>query len=69
MVFTTQMYFTEQFSRMIHENNDPYKTRLTGGYSQYVKPQNTVVVPSTKLEGNVVVASLNIVTAGTGSRS
>ena len=69
MVFTTQMYFQEQFSRMIHENNDPYKTRASGtGYNQYVKPQNMVVVPSTKMEGNVVVASLNIVTAGTGSR-
>lgn len=68
MVFTTQMYFAEQFSRMIHESNAPYNTRLTGGYMTYVKPQNTVVMPTTRLEGSIVVGALNIVTAGGGSR-
>lgn len=68
MVFTTQMYFQEQFSRMIHEGNAPYNTRLSGGYSTYVKPQNTVVMPTTRMEGNIAVGALNIVTAASGSR-
>src|SRR4029453_12508100 len=38
MVFTTQMYFDEQFSRNIHENFAPYMTRASGNsYSRYVK--------------------------------
>ena len=68
MVFTTQMYFAEQFSRMIHENNAPYMQRLTGGYNTYVKPQNTTVNPTMKMEGKIAVGALNIVTSGKGSR-
>ena len=69
MIFTTQMYFAEQFSRMIHENNDPYKTRASGsGYNQYVKPQNMTVNPTMKMEGNIAVGALNIITSAKGSR-
>lgn len=68
MVFTTQMYFAEQFSRMIHESNAPYNTRLSGGYNTYVKPQNTVVMPTARMEGSVAVGTLNVMTAASGSR-
>jgi protocatechuate 3,4-dioxygenase beta subunit len=69
MVFTTQMYFLEQFSRMIHEHNAPYMARATGtAYAMYVKPQNMVVVPTTKMEGSVAVGALNVITASSGSR-
>jgi hypothetical protein len=69
MLFTTQMYFAEPFSRMIHENNMPYKARATGAaYDKYVKPQNTTVNPSARMLGNVAVAALNIITSGSGSR-
>ena len=69
MVFTTQMYFAEQFSRMIHENNDPYKKRASGSaYNQYVKPQNMTVNPTMRMEGAIAVGALNIVTSGKGSR-
>jgi protocatechuate 3,4-dioxygenase beta subunit len=70
-IFTTQMYFEETFSRNIHENNAPYNTRTnTPGYADWVKPNaRSTVRPSTRLEGNIVVASLNIITSATGSRS
>ena len=69
MVFTTQMYFAEAFSRMIHEGNMPYKMRSSGSaYDKYVKPQNTTVNPSMRMEGNVAVGALNIITSATGSR-
>ena len=69
MVFTTQMYFAEQFTRMIHEGNDPYKTRASGsGYNMYVKPQNMTVNPTLRMEGNIAVGALNIVTSAKGSR-
>jgi len=69
MVLTTQMYFAEAFSRMIHENNAPYNTRASGAaYNMYVKPQNTVVNPSMRMVGKIAVGALNIVTSATGSR-
>lgn len=69
MVFTTQMYFAESFSRMIHESHEPYTERASGmAYEAYVKPQNTTVNPSMRLEGEVAVGTLNIITAAAGSR-
>lgn len=69
MVFTTQMYFVEPFSRMIHENNDPYKARASGAaYNMYVKPQNMTVNPTARMDGKVAVAALNVITSATGSR-
>jgi protocatechuate 3,4-dioxygenase beta subunit len=69
MVFTTQMYFAEQFSRMIHEHNPPYSARASGaGYEKYVKPQNTTVNPTMRMAGAIAVGALNIVTAASGSR-
>lgn len=69
MVFTTQMYFAESFSRMIHENNEPYKKRASGSsYEKYVKPQNMTVNPSMRMQGNIAVGALNIITAAMGSR-
>ena len=63
MVFTTQMYFEEQFSRMIHEHNAPYNTRASGpGYEMYVKPGSNVR-PTMTMQGNVAVGVLNIITA------
>jgi protocatechuate 3,4-dioxygenase beta subunit len=69
-VFTTQLYFDEQFSRKIHENNAPYTTRASGsGYTSYVKPSaQSMVRPAVRMEGNVVVASLNIITKASASR-
>jgi protocatechuate 3,4-dioxygenase beta subunit len=69
-IFTTQLYFEEQFSRMIHENNAPYTMRTSGsGYTQYVKPSaQSMVRPTMRMEGNVVVASLNIITRASASR-
>jgi protocatechuate 3,4-dioxygenase beta subunit len=69
MVFTTQMYFAESFSRMIHENHDPYRARASGSaYNMYVKPQNMTVNPTARMDGTIAVAALNIVTSATGSR-
>ena len=70
MIFTTQMYFPEAFSKAIHENNDPYKARASGNnYNTYVKPNaSSKVIPTSKMVGNVAVAHLNILTAATGSR-
>lgn len=69
-IFTTQLYFEEAFSRMIHEKNAPYTMRTSGsGYSTYVKPNaQSMVRPTVRMEGNVVVASLNIITKASGSR-
>ena len=71
MIFTTQFYFDESFSRSIHENNDPYKARTTGSYAtnyaRYVKPEQNVRPTMTK-SGNVVIGALNILTDSTGSR-
>jgi protocatechuate 3,4-dioxygenase beta subunit len=69
-MFTTQLYFEEQFSRKIHENNAPYNTRTSGnGYAMYVKPNaQSTVRPAARMEGNVVVASINIITKSSGSR-
>jgi hypothetical protein len=68
-IFTTQMYFEEAFSRHIHENNAPYTTRTsTSGYSTYIKPGSSSVRPSARMEGNIAVASLNIITNSTQSR-
>jgi protocatechuate 3,4-dioxygenase beta subunit len=69
MIFTTQMYFEEAFSRNIHENNQPYTTRLTGGYSTYVKPNaQSMVRPTMKMSGNVAVGMMNIITNPATSR-
>ena len=69
-IFTTQLYFEEPFSRMIHENNAPYTMRTNvNGYTTYVRPSSSRVRPATRLEGNVVVASLNIITNSTQSRT
>jgi protocatechuate 3,4-dioxygenase beta subunit len=69
MVFTTQMYFAEQFSRMIHENNAPYMTRASGtAYNMYVKPQNMTVNPTMKMDGKIAVGALNVITSAKGSR-
>jgi protocatechuate 3,4-dioxygenase beta subunit len=69
MVFTTQLYFAEQFSRMIHEHNAPYSSRASGAaYEKYVKPQNTTVNPTMRMEGNIAVGALTIITSSTGSR-
>ncbi len=68
MVFTTQMYVDEAFSRMIHEHNAPYMARATGAnYNRYVKPE-TMVRPTMQMQGNVAVGALNILTSSTGSR-
>jgi protocatechuate 3,4-dioxygenase beta subunit len=68
MVFTTQMYFDEAFSRNIHENYAPYMSRASGtAYNMYVKPE-TMVRPTSHMEGNVAVGALNIITSSTGSR-
>lgn len=69
-IFTTQLYFEEQFSRKIHENNAPYTKRTSGdGYAMYVKPNaQSMVRPSARMEGKIVVASLNIITKASGSR-
>jgi protocatechuate 3,4-dioxygenase beta subunit len=68
MIFTTQMYFPEAFSRNIHENNAPYNTRASGAnYDKYVKPE-TMVQPTSHMDGNTAVAFLNILTASNGSR-
>ena len=68
MVFTTQMYFDETFSRSIHEHYDPYTTRASGtAYNMYVKPE-TAVRPTVRMNGNVVVGALNVLTSSTGSR-
>jgi hypothetical protein len=69
MVFTTQLYFAEAFSRMIHENHEPYKKRASGmSYNSYVKPQNMTVNPSMRMEGAIAVGTLNIITGAMGSR-
>jgi protocatechuate 3,4-dioxygenase beta subunit len=70
-IFTTQLYFEEQFSRKIHENNSPYKTRTSGaGYAMYVKPNaQSMVRPAVRMEGNVVVASINMITKASGNRT
>jgi protocatechuate 3,4-dioxygenase beta subunit len=69
-IFTTQLYFEEPFSRMIHENNAPYTMRTNvNGYTTYVRPSSSRVRPATRLEGNVVVASLNVITNSTQSRT
>lgn len=68
-VFTTQMYFEEAFSRNIHEKNAPYNTRASGaGYDAYIKPSSSTVRPKARMEGNVAVASLNIITRADQSR-
>jgi protocatechuate 3,4-dioxygenase beta subunit len=69
MVFTTQMYFAEQFSRSIHEHNAPYMARASGAsYNMYVKPQNTTVNPTATMQGNIAVGVLNVITSAKGSR-
>jgi protocatechuate 3,4-dioxygenase beta subunit len=69
-VFTTQFYFDDQFSRNIHENYRPYTTRASGsGYEQYVKADTrNPIRPSLKLDGDVVIGTLNIITSSTESR-
>jgi len=68
MVFTTQMYFDEAFSRNIHEKYDPYKTRASGtAYNRYVKPE-TAVRPTSTMKDNIAIGALNILTSSTGSR-
>jgi protocatechuate 3,4-dioxygenase beta subunit len=69
-IFTTQLYFEEQFSRMILEKNEPYTMRASGsGYEAYVKPNaQSMVRPAVRMEGNIVVASLNIITGSMQSR-
>jgi protocatechuate 3,4-dioxygenase beta subunit len=68
MVFTTQMYFEEAFSRNIHEKYDPYKTRASGtAYNRYVKPE-TMVRPTATMKDNIAIGALNILTSSTGSR-
>ena len=61
-VLTTQMYFEADFSRMILEGYAPYNTRASGqGYESSLTP-GTDVRPTTRMEGDVVVASLNVIT-------
>jgi protocatechuate 3,4-dioxygenase beta subunit len=69
-VFTTQFYFDEQFSRNIHENYKPYTTRASGSsYDQYVKPDaRNPTRPSLKLDGDIVIGTLDIITSSTASR-
>ncbi len=68
-IFTTQMYFEEKFSRNIHENYEPYTMRASGsGYEMFVKPSSSKVRPTARMEGDVAVASLNIVTRANESR-
>ena len=68
MMFTTQMYFDEPFSRSIHTSYDPYRSRASGtGYDNSVRP-TSAVRPTLRMEGDVVVASLNVVTNSTQSR-
>jgi protocatechuate 3,4-dioxygenase beta subunit len=69
-VFTTQFYFDETFSRNIHENFQPYSTRASGsGYEQYVKADSrNPIRPSLKLDGNIVIGTLNMITNSAMSR-
>jgi len=68
MIFTTQMYFDESFSRNIHENYAPYNTRASGtNYNKYVKPE-TMVRPTSRMSGDTAVGFLNIITASNSSR-
>jgi protocatechuate 3,4-dioxygenase beta subunit len=69
-MFTTQMYFDETFSKNIHENNAPYTMRTnTNGYSTYIKADPvSKVLPQVRMEGNIAVASLNIITNSKQSR-
>jgi protocatechuate 3,4-dioxygenase beta subunit len=68
MIFTTQMYFEEAFSRNIHENYAPYNTRASGAnYNKYVKPE-TMVRPTSHMSGDTAIGFLNIITASNGSR-
>ena len=64
------MYFEEAFSKSIHENNAPYTTRTANAkYQQWVKPlASSRVRPTARMEGNVAVASLNIITNSMESR-
>jgi protocatechuate 3,4-dioxygenase beta subunit len=67
-VFTTQLYFEEQLSRSVHENNAPYTSRASGAaYDTYVKPE-TSVRPTVTRSGAVVIASLDILTDPATSR-
>lgn len=67
-VFTTQMYFEADFSRMILEGNAPYNTRASGaGYEASLIP-GSQVRPTVDMEGDIVVASLNILTDSNESR-
>ncbi len=68
MIFTTQMYFDESFSRNIHENYSPYNSRASGAnYNKYVKPE-TMVRPTSHMSGDTAVGFLNVITASNGSR-
>jgi hypothetical protein len=68
MVFTTQMYFEETFSRSIHQTYSPYNARASGtAYDRCVKPE-TAVRPTARMSGDVALGFLNIITSSTGSR-